>query len=717
MEQIIYGNIRVQLLSEDIIRLEKSKGGKFCDRNTFFIPNKSEYAQTRAAYSVDNGAIYFGKYALFIPEDGKSLSGVRLEKNGKKVYSYKKLANCGELPPLNKTPEVFAVADTPRIIVPEGGYSVNRKGRYKIEENVKDVYLLLCDKNAEKLRKLYVELCGRSELVRLATLGSWNSKYYAYDEETAKELILDYEAHRVPLDNMVIDTDWRNSKDGWGYDVNTELFPDIGRFLEFSHAHGVEIMFNDHPEPVDGANVFDSKEIAYREVNLQAKTALGLDTWWYDRNWTSSLVSPSKNIRPETLGLYLYTDITGNFYKKQAKNDLVYRRPVIMGNVVNVENGRYEKISDSASHRYPIQWTGDITGDFNSLAQEVETMLRASDSVVAYCNADCGGHYGTPDKQTFIRWMQFGTLSPVFRPHCTKGLYREPWLYDEETLNIVRDYVNLRYRLLPVIYKNAYENYLVGTPIFKSLGWSYPSDKRALTLKDEYMLGNDILIKPIASASVDPDRESAEDTVGSDFKTAVYLPDGEWLDAFDGKIYSGNKTIKKAYGLRQIPLFIRLGSLVPLAYEAGNTKKQKWNKLVYDFYPEKGSSDEGYLYEDDGETTAYKLGRLRKSAFEAKYCENKNAYVIKLHAAQGSFDGERAFTERDLTIKYHLLKGAQSVKKVTVNGEQIKYKIVAADKKAFPLGVTEISPDGKVVSVKITADVNKDYEIIFYTGE
>src|SRR5699024_8947195 len=123
-------------------------------------------------------------------------------------------------------------------------------------------------------------------------------------EEEAKQLILDYEKHDVPLDNMVIDTDWRDCADGWGYDINTKLFPDMKRFLDFAHAHGVEVMFNDHPEPVEGAHVFAPKEIAYREEKLQSLMGLGLDTWWYDRNWSTSLISPTRNIRHETFGLY-----------------------------------------------------------------------------------------------------------------------------------------------------------------------------------------------------------------------------------------------------------------------------------------------------------------------------------------------------------------------------------------------------------------------------
>lgn len=835
MEQFISGNVRVQLLSENVVRLEAKRNGKFFDENSFFIPDRGQYADSSVSYTREDGVICFGEYRLYVAENAKSLAGVKLEKNGKRVYTYKKFVNTGELPHLNKTPEVFAVSDNPRITVPEGGYSADRKGEYVTEDGAEDVYLLLCGKDAKKLRKLYVELTGRCELVRLSTLGGWNSKYYAYNEEEAKQLILDYEKHEVPLDVMVIDTDWRYCENGWGYDINTKLFPDMKRFMDFAHSHGVEVMFNDHPEPVDGAQVFAPEEIAYREKNLQLLMEKGLDVWWYDRNWMTRLVSPSKGVNHETLGLYLFEDITRHYWQKVSGSKEVYRRPVIMGNVDNVANGCYIKIYSSASHRFSIQWTGDIESTAESIAQEIGNLIKCTNNCIPYVNADCGGHLGNPDKEQFIRWMQFGTLSPVFRPHCTNYVnrFREPWVYDEETLDIVREYNNLRYRLLPVIYKNAYNAYENGEPVFKSPGFEYPDDKKAAERNDEYMLGNDILIAPIAGNCpvalesehfvqpvkatyfdgtewkgepileteyknldmvlnhVSPDKgvpvynfsarfetkikhdkliklfivsddgttvwvdgkKVHEDKalhsamlfplcevgageehdiridyfqaggeaacrlcyfeVTPDYKKKVYLPAGKWLNVFNGKVYGGGKTVAGEWALHEMPLFVRLGALIPLAYDARNTKEQNWAQLVYDFYPDREACDSGYLYEDDTETTAYKLGRFRKCAYEAYYCGECNAYVIKLHAAEGEFNGEKAFAKRTVTLKYHLLQGADSVRRVTVNGENHGFKKVLKDSSAFPLNAGETAPDGGVITVPFDINVGEEYEIKF----
>ena len=835
MEQIIFGGIRVQLLSEDVVRIEAARKGTFCDENTFFIPDRSQYAGMKIAYSVEENVICFGEYELYLPEGGKSLKGVHLEKNGRRIYTYRKKELSGELPPVSDTPEVFPVFDCPRVLLPEGGYSAHRKGEYVVEEGVQDVYLILCGKDYKKLRRLYVELTGRSELVRLSTLGGWESKYYPYTQEEAKEVILTYEKYGIPLDNMVIDTDWRDCADGWGYDINTKLFPDMKGFFDFAHEHGVEIMFNDHPEPVAGTkSVFDPAEIAYREEKLQGLLSLGLDTWWYDRNWGTHLFSPTEKVYWETFGLYLFTDITRHFYERKAEGK-PYRRPVIMGNVVNIANGGYQGIKDTASHRYSIQWTGDIFCDGNSLAREVASLVRASLNCIPYINADCGGHLGNPDKEQFIRWMQFGTLSPVFRPHCTNVVKRtrDPWAYDEETLSIVREYNLLRYRLLPVLYRAAHESYQEGAPLCRPLSWNYPDDRRARTQRS-YMLGENILVQPVAGIPpadcipkknfvgpvkatyfagrklegepiakreyrtlnmvlertspekgvpindfsarfeatvqfnqdtplflcvddgatvwVDGEKVLEDDTLHSAmtfaFKTveggkphdvrvdyfqangeaccklqcgvfnegdddAIYLPAGRWLDVFDGKIYTGRRTIGKKYGLKEMPLFVRLGAVIPLAYEAKNTKEQKWDKLVFDCYPDKESADRGYLYEDDGETVAYQKGAFRTSEYEGHFDDKENAFILTLFPAEGTFEGERAVSVRDIKVKLHALPKFGNVKKVTVNGEETAFRKVNRDG-SFPLNTGDSAPDHDVVSAVFRADVQQQTTVKFY---
>ena len=727
MYEFIFDKIRIMFLTRNIVRLERMRKGKFCDSNTFFVPDRTAFeGWDGASLEEDEGVrrIVFGAFTLVVPAEGKSLAGIRLERAGRIVWRYKRLANTGELPLPGDTPEVFAVSDMPRILLPQGGYaSSDRKtGGYRIDERAEDVYLLLCEKNARLLRRLYVALTGRCELVRLSTLGYWDSRYFAYDEEGAKQRILDYEAHDVPLDNIVIDTDWRAASDrGIGYDVNTKLFPDIQGYFGFAHAHGVEVMFNDHPEPVEGAkDLFDPAEVKYREEKLQGLMELGLDTWWYDRNWHTKLISPTPNVRPETFGMYLFEEITRNFYRKKAGRRGACRRPVIMGNVNNVQNGMYTgegdcRILDSASHRYSIQWTGDIASDYSAIGREVESLVRAGANCIPYINSDCGGHTGNPDNQTYLRWIQFGAFSPVLRPHCSNGVSRtrEPWAYDKETLAIAREYIRLRYRLLPLIYSLAHESYGTGIPMFRALGFEYPEDRRACRETSEYLLGKELLIAPIARYEQRPETAGLRSEIGFLPEARdVYLPKGRWINVFTGKAYAGSRAHVVPCPVEQMPLFVREGALVPVAPDAQNTKQQFWNRLAFDYFPSEEAYCKGALAEDDGETTAYQDGEMRTCGYFSRFDRVENCYAVTFEAADGSFAGERACLQREILLRVHLSAGR--ILRVRVNGKDAPYTVRKRDRSAFPFRFDGAAPDSDMAEIGVGFDVLKGAEVRIY---
>lgn len=837
MTEFIFNKVRVQLLGNNIVRLEQSKKNAFCDDSTYFIPDRSGFSDVTANTANDadgNNIISFNNLQIFVPESGDGLNGVTVSLDGKTVYKYKRTVNSGELPPLEKTPQIYTVADNPRIIMPDRGYCSGAK--YVTQENVGDVYLLICGGDHKLLRKLYVELTGRTEMVRLSTLGFWNSRYFAHNEQTAKDLILEYAEKDVPLDNMVLDTDWRKASDrGIGYDIDEDLFPDMRGFYKFAHKQGVEIMFNDHPEPVEGAkSLLDRKEIKYRERKLKEHLRMGLDYWWYDRNWHTKLISPSKNVNPESLGSYLFADVTRQHFAGKGSGE-VYRRPVIMSNADNIANGNYVGIQDSASHRYSVQWTGDIASDDSSIATEIKNMLLAQNSCITYVNSDCGGHTGNPTKQEFIRWMQFGAFSPVFRPHCTKGVvrFREPWAYDEETLKIVRQFVQMRYRLLPVIYKSAYESYVYGQPLFQPLSYRYIEDVKTHKIEDEYLLGDNILIAPLhgtapkkvglecycgevrasyfddtkhqgeplynttyrkldlywnhtsphesvpvynfsavfetrlrfnkdveliveaddgVTVEIDGKETLRDDTFHSACKMKagvlsaceihnvkiyyfqgggeasislfyneipskynlvsrdVYLPEGIWIDVFGGVECKGGKRYSRKYALCEMPLFVRKGAAVPLLECRQNTKLLDWSRLTLDLFPDREAEITDYVYEDDKQTTAYKQGVIRTSRFTTRFNGGKNAFCLTLEPSVGSYgDG---ITARRVTVKYHLIKGMDKVRKVLVNGNSVKFEI-AEQGATYPFSAERFACDGKTLIVDFDHPLDGTTEVEF----
>ena len=428
--------------------------------------------------------------------------------------------------------------------------------------------------------------------------------------------------------------------------------------------------------------------------------------------------------------------------------------------------------------------------------------------------------------------MQYGALSPVFRPHCTNSVLRtrEPWLYDEETVDIVRRYIELRYHLMPYLYANAYNAYEAGMPMFRSLALMYPHDRRVAARRDEYLLGDDILVAPVCGAVPLPlsereytapvevtfyrgiacegepiatatwktlsmnlrheppmegvptyyfsakirtkikldralrlyirnddgatvyldgkcvledkkthsatlialaDLAGGEHTLEIEYFQAegeaflglytaelserdereIYLPAGRWMDVFDGSVYAGKRTVKKRYGLASMPLFVRLGAMIPLAETAHTLKEQSFSHIVYDFYPCKTATGGGFLYEDDGETTAYKRGAFSRSDYSAEYLPGENAYLLRLKGAEGEFEGVRVCTRRKVTVKYHVLKGADVVC-AYLDGKAVPVRR-AKRAPVFPFGTGDASPDAATLIVEFESDPRTSHEVGF----
>ena len=509
-QDIVVGNVRVQLLSDSLVRLEVKGPQGFEDFLTFHIVNRNwpgvEYSvQTNS----DNVEIRARDYTVHIPLNTSLLDGVAtplnatsldgvtvLSTDGGVLYRYDgKLENNRWLPAPSDHPQVWWFADTPRIVPSPWGLTSPpnhaTNGAWDLNNDAPDVYVFVPHGSYTQLRNDFLKLTGPSEMPPLFAFGAWDSRWYDYSEATALKQIDDYRAHKIPLDNLVVDTGWRQGA-STGYQPNTNLFPNLPRFFQEAHDAHVHVMMNDHPEPV-ATNALDQRELNYRFNGLSGLLNDGLDVWWYDRNWMVHLI-PVPGINKEVWGMMLYHDTTARVRPDQ--------RPMIMANVDGIDNGVRKRPMDVASHRYPIQWTGDIGPDYDYLRRAVENAVHSGvQSLFPYESDDLGGHVANPTPEQYIRWIEYGALSPVYRPHCTHNLERMPWTFGGEAETDARNYINMRYRLLPVFYEAARENYDTGEPLLRRLDLDYPDYPEARQ-DDEYLLGKYILVAPVLQGVV-----------------------------------------------------------------------------------------------------------------------------------------------------------------------------------------------------------------------
>lgn len=824
---IIIGDIRVQVLSSNLVRLEVKGPKGFEDRDTYFIANRSwsgaAYTRTAAGgYEF----IQTSQFIVKIPVSAASLNGISITKpDGTPIWSYSTLPDERVwLPAISEKTMAWAIADNPRMVPAEWGYNPepapSENNGWDLSNNAPDMYVFLPNGDGRQLRKDFLDLTGHTDMVPLNALGYWDSRWYKYTEDTALKQIDDYRAHDIPLDNLVIDTDWRVNG-STGYDIATDCFPDMTRFLNSAHDKNVSVMFNDHPEPVAGG--LDSKEVIFRNNGLRGLLEKGLDIWWYDRNWSVALTPPNGIVK-ETWGMYLYNWITGDYNKN--------RRPLIMGNVDGIDNGFRNRAPSIAAHRYPIQWTGDIQPDFASLQREVDNAVYSGMyAAYPYTSADLGGHTADPTPEGYIRWLQYGSLSPITRPHCTLNKTRMPWTFGQTAENITRDFVKMRYRLLPLFYSLARDSYDSGIPMLRRCDFYYPAYKEASS-NTQYLLGDGVLVAPVLEGTNDytvvpsswlktPDgsaglkgeyfpnnnltgspaltrtdstvnfnwgtnspgsgvpadnfsaRWTGNITVGDqdavlaatvddgirmyidnqlvmdswgphdsatieastplskgtthsisieyneasgnavlslkwrpaspdlNARRTLWIPEGNWIDAWNGNIISGPKTITVDVPIEKMPIYIKTGTIVPLAPEMAYSKEKPWDPITLDVYPSVSNEAKGKLYEDDTVSNDYKTGAYRTTLMSAKIDNFNKKITVNVDPAQGTFNG--AINDRSWVVRLHKTAEWRNPvpKSVTVDGVNTEFSIKTKEDSAMPFVNNGGSPDGDIVEVVV----------------
>jgi hypothetical protein len=827
---VIIGSVRVQMLSGTLVRLESAGAKGFEDRTTFQVVNRN-WPGASFSSNVVSGMVVLTTpgYVVYVPQGAASLTGTYVTSpTGRVLYQYTgTLANNVWLPGPSDNPTVLSFADTPRLIPPPGGVvpapassPLIATSGWDTNNDAPDIYVFVPNGSYSQMRSDFLKLTGPTEMVPLYALGLWDSRYYNYSEATALQEIADNRSRQIPQDVMVIDTGWRQGA-STGYQPNTNLFPDLPRFYSEAHTNNVRVMFNDHPEPI-ASNALDPAEITYRYTNLAQLFGQGLDVWWYDRNWSVSLLSPAPNLRHEVWGMAVYHDAT------VGTNAPL--RPLTMANVDGIDNGLRDNPMDVAAHKFPIQWTGDIQPTMTYLNYAVQNAVHSGvQSLFPYESDDLGGHVSDPPPGVYIRWIEYGALSPIYRPHCTLNLMRMPWTFGPEAEWTARRFINMRYRLLPVFYAAARQNYDTGEPIVRRLDLDYPQ-YTAANQESQYAIGHSILVAPVTQgemaavpstwltttngqaglnafyfsntnlsgtpaltevdASINFNWNSGSpgepvpssnfsvrwtgnitvpvsvgdvtlatlsddgarvwvdnqlcignwgpnDSVtteammtlkagqthqlrveylqlsGNDLVTlqwraasstqSIWIPPGNWINAWTGALLKGPATIIGSTPLEQIPLYIRSGSIFALAPQMQYTGQLPWDPITLDAYPSTTEVDPTSLYEDDTLTTAYQQGQFRTTAITTWANDTSKTVSVSIGAATGSYanaPAQRSWLVR-LRRPPNWTEDLAPVS-VTLNGIAIGPVVrLVGNASAIPLGADNGAPDADVFEVAV----------------
>jgi alpha-glucosidase len=255
--------------------------------------------------------------------------------------------------------------------------------------------------------------------------------------------------------------------------------------------------------------------------------------------------------------------------------------------------------------RYAANWMGDNMSRWDHLSLSIPMGMGLGVSGQPFVGADVGGFAGHADAELFLRWMQYGALTPFCRNHSELGSADQyAWAWGDAVRDLVRDALRLRYRLLPYLYAAFVRAHETGAPVQRPLVFDHQYDPAVRDIDDEYLLGPDLLVAPVVAAGATARH--------------VYLPAGGWYDWHTGEPVGGSGYVLAATPMDRIPIFARAGAVIPMWPQAPPSTAEYHPSSIelHLFVPDADSTHSSLLQEDDGLSFAALEGARYRTTFE-----------------------------------------------------------------------------------------------------
>jgi alpha-glucosidase len=249
----------------------------------------------------------------------------------------------------------------------------------------------------------------------------------------------------------------------------------------------------------------------------------------------------------------------------------------------------------SGIQRYSAIWTGDNSSYDDHMLLGVRLVNSLGLCGVANAGYDIGGFTGGSSPQLFARWMSVAAFTPFMRGHSMiNSRSCEPWAYGEEVEEISRNYIQLRYKLMPYLYSTFFESTLNGMPVARSLALGHPFDSKIYEYdyQNEFLFGHGILVCPTSTT-----RDLAK----------FYLPEGEWFDLYNDKQLEGKQELILPNPIDRLNVFVKGSSIIPMQNPVQSAADDPGDTLTVHVYNGKAANSFVY-YEDDGSTFEYEKG-------------------------------------------------------------------------------------------------------------
>jgi alpha-glucosidase len=507
---------------------------------------------------------------------------------------------------------------------------------WQVAGSAADLYLMIAPHVGDASASL-LALTGKPPVPPLWAFGYLQSRWGWQNSAYVNEVQSQFASRKLPVDAFIFDFEWYTTYPD--YDVkpagvsdfvdfgwNPNVFPDPAEQLQKLHAGGVHFVGIRKPRlgnagslamvrskgwDFRGGTSYDARDLRFDIPALRdwyaGQTQLLLkdpvDGWWDDE------------------GEYTYTTYTcWNMAERQALDGV--RPHQRLWSICRAFDPGTSRMGAAA-------WTGDILANWQSLQRTPTDLLNWTLAGMPYCGCDIGGFHGETNPELLVRWMQAGTFFPVMRTHSELTVRPHfPWLFGDQAEAAIRKTLDLRYQLIPMLYSLAHGTYETGQPLARPLLMQYPSDPAVANLSSEWLVGNDLLVAPV----LEPGGHRS-----------IYLPDDTWYDFASGQKVAGGRSFDQTVPFDAVPVYVRGGAILPLAPLVLHTSDLPGGPLNLQVYP--GRDGQFTLVEDDGISTAYTNGNVRRTTFTWDDAGKKLSWT-----RSGPYDGDNCFRTMRVSV-------------------------------------------------------------------
>ncbi len=514
------------------------------------------------------------------------------------------------------------------------------------------------------------EVSGFPPLVPKYALGFMNFEWGMIETELMRH-IAGYRSRNIPIDLFGIDYEWfqygkdnyrefewnaRNYPNGPTGKLCKEILPPLGIKLATIRKPWLKIGTQQWRDAAEKGWLHkDSRGELTREFDMTTQAAR--DWWWsHSRHLVDTGIPAYWTDEADGINNFRYIQMQKMYY--DGERSLSDRRVWSLNRNFYLGAQRYAYTS----------WSGDIDCTWKSMQEQRGMMLTSLHLGQTWWSMDAGGFRGLPwwadvphgfkglpTAETYTRWIQFASFAPIFRVHGRHSNHRQPWKFGAKAEAAATKFIRMRYELLPYWYSLAWQASTQNLSPIRSLVFDYPDDPRGANSIDEWMVGDSLLVAPVAE-------------VGAK-EVKLYLPAGEWIDYFTGERHTGGKELARPVDTatwQDMPIYIKRGAILPKAPAVNYVDEKPLDPITVDVYPDAKPSELLY-FDDDGKTYAYERGDFFALPLKAERASDGT-----VRFALGKNQGKREFPFKKLITRIHLLE-KREVRRVEANGAPLKF--------------------------------------------